>query len=48
MYCRYITGAKNIYIYILIFKITYPDALKTAGIGFGNFFYLKNDLSQRF
>ena len=28
--------------------MTYPDALKTAGIGFGNFFFFLNDLSQRF
>ena len=33
MYCRYITCAKFIYIYIYI--KTYPGVLKTVGIGFG-------------
>ena len=36
MYCRYITVLKKYKIKKK--KMTYPDALKTAGIGFGNFF----------
>ena len=48
MYCRYITGAKKNIKFFLKKKMTYPGALKTAGIGFGNFFYFKNDLSQNF
>ena len=37
MYCRYITGAKKIKFFF--FKMTYPGALKTVGIGFGKFFF---------